>query len=60
MSAMCEAGIEILDVYHLSASYPGGSIDAVHYNNNVFHAAERVLARYVLDGFGNNLNLTCT
>ena len=40
---MCKAGIPVLDIYHLSASYPGGTLDHVHYPNHVFRSAEDLL-----------------
>ena len=48
MWAMCDAGLEILDVYPLSASYPHGTVDITHYNDEVFFAAEIELERYVV------------
>ena len=42
---MCRAGIEILDVYPLTASYPGGALDMVHYADSVFATAEQLLER---------------
>ena len=48
MWAMCNAGIEVLDVYPLSASYPQGTVDITHYNDEAFLAAEIQLERYAL------------
>lgn len=48
MSAMCEAGIEVLDVYPLSASYPQGTVDITHYRKEAFLAAERQLEWFVM------------
>ena len=45
---MCNEGIEVFDVYPLSASYPKGTIDITHYDDKVFFAAETELQRYVL------------
>ena len=50
MSVMCNAGLDVLDVYPLSASYPLGTVDITHYNEEVFLAAEAVLEQYVLTG----------
>ncbi|KAK3749465.1 hypothetical protein QZH41_013431, partial [Actinostola sp. cb2023] len=43
MAAMCRAGFLILDVYPLTSSYPGGTVDGVHYNSSVFFTAEDIL-----------------
>ena len=54
-AAMCEAGIDIIDVYPLSDSYPLGTgyhgskfavNDVVHYNNAVFWPVEDLLEEY--------------
>ena len=45
-SAMCRAGFLVLDVYLLSSSYPGGTLDGVHYKESVFYPAIDVLERY--------------
>ena len=42
---MCNAGIEVLDVYPLTASYPGGALDAVHYVDSVFASVEQLLEK---------------
>ena len=50
--AMCKAGIEVLDVYPLSASFPNGTDDSVdtydmvHYKDLVFKPAEDILLEY--------------
>ncbi|XP_067029118.1 uncharacterized protein [Acropora muricata] len=50
--AMCRAGFEILDVFPMSYSYPGGTDerfdkhDAVHFKNTVFKPAEQILYEY--------------
>ena len=50
--AMCKAGFEILDVFPMSASYPGGTDgrfdkhDAVHFKETVFKPAEQLLYEY--------------
>ena len=49
---MCDAGVNVLDVFPLSDSYPNGTglvnkdYDAVHYNNWVFQAVIDFLERY--------------
>ena len=49
---MCKAGIEVLDVYPLSASFPNGTdnsvdpFDSVHYKDSVFKPAEDILLEY--------------
>ncbi|XP_022787208.1 uncharacterized protein LOC111327316 isoform X2 [Stylophora pistillata] len=48
MKKMCEAGIPILDVYQMSAAYPGGTIDGVHFPPFVFYPAEDALERYFM------------
>ncbi|XP_028409614.1 uncharacterized protein LOC114532328 isoform X2 [Dendronephthya gigantea] len=52
MSAMCKAGIEVLDVFPLTASYLKGTLesDIVHYSNGVFMTAEMALETYVKTG----------
>ncbi|RMX61141.1 hypothetical protein pdam_00016683 [Pocillopora damicornis] len=46
MKKMCEAGIPVLDVYQISAAYPGGTTDGVHFPPFVFYPAEDALERY--------------
>lgn len=46
---MCKAGIPVLDVYPMTASYPNGTLDHVHYSNNVQRAAEDQLIRFIAD-----------
>ena len=48
---MCEAGIEVIDVYPLSASWPEGtsSGDVVHYSPEVFASVEKLLEKVKLD-----------
>ena len=50
MSAMCKAGIEVLDVFPLTASYMPGTMDIVHYADKVFKTAETELEKYVRTG----------
>ena len=45
-SAMCQAGIDVIDVYPISDAYPQGTAsmsDPVHYSRNVFREVERLL-----------------
>ena len=46
MSAMCQAGFAVLDVFPMSASYEPGTYDILHYTNNVFYTAEDELERH--------------
>jgi hypothetical protein len=59
MWAMCNAGIEVLDVYPLSASYPYGTLDITHYNDEVFVAAEMELGRFVMAGSKEKTRTVC-
>lgn len=59
MSAMCQAGIDILDVYHLTASYANGTTDVVHYENKVFRKAEMEIERYAKSGFRDKPRQVC-
>ena len=45
-SAMCRAGIDVIDVHPISESYPGGTVsqtDPVHYADHVFRDVEALL-----------------
>ena len=45
-SAMCRAGIDVIDVHPISESYPAGTVsptDPVHYADNVFRDVEALL-----------------
>lgn len=45
-SAMCDAGIDVIDVYPISDAYPEGTLsrsDPVHYKKSVFRAVEKLL-----------------
>ena len=44
---LCSAGITILDIFPISASFPKGSKDHVHYEYFVFEPAEDILAEFV-------------
>ena len=46
MEKMCDAGIPVLDIYQISASYPQGTFDGIHYPHFVFYPAEGALERY--------------
>ncbi|KAJ7374436.1 hypothetical protein OS493_007542 [Desmophyllum pertusum] len=46
MSAMCQAGFDVIDVYPLTDSYPGGGLDVVHYADKVFVTMETLLEKY--------------
>ena len=48
MSAMCQAGFDVIDVYPMSDSYPGGTLDndVVHYADKVFVTMETLLEKY--------------
>ena len=56
---MCQAGFDVVDVYPLTDSYPGGTVDEVHYPNKVFDAMERMLEKYkVHNNTPVNINTT--
>ena len=59
MWAMCNASIEVLDVFPLSASYPNGTVDITHYREKVFFAAEKELKRYVQSEIGEKTKPVC-
>lgn len=44
--AMCKAGFKVLDVYPVSSSYPGGTLDGVHYKDSVFSSAADAVERF--------------
>ena len=46
---MCKAGIPVLDVYPMTASYPNGTLDHVHYNANAQRAAEDQLLAFMME-----------
>ena len=43
---MCKAGISFLDIYPISASYPAGTMDGIHYIPEAFHPVEKLLVSY--------------
>ena len=45
---MCKAGIPVLDTYSMTASYPDGTLDHVHYNPNAQRAAEDQLLAFTM------------
>ena len=48
MSAMCQAGFDVIDVYPITDSYPNGTLDldVVHYPDKVFFTMETLLEKY--------------
>ena len=54
-NAMCKAGIPVLDVYPMTASYLNGTLDHVHYNANAQKVAEDQLLISISNG-GNQEN----
>lgn len=50
MSEMCKAGILVLDVHPLTASYYPGPYDGFHYQPEVFKSAETELEVYAKAG----------
>ena len=50
MSAMCQAGFDVIDVYPMTDSYPRGTLDEVHYPDRVFHLMETMLEKYKTNG----------
>ena len=49
--AMCRAGIKVLDMYPLSAAYPKGTSDNVHYEYHAFYPAVARLEDYFLQKY---------
>ena len=49
MSAMCRAGFDVIDVYPMTDSYPGGTTDEVHYPNHVLSTMETLLEKYKVE-----------
>ena len=48
ISAMCQAGFDVIDVYPMTESFPDGTTDEVHYQNYVFSPMEELLEQYKL------------
>ena len=46
-SAMCKAGIPVLDMYPLTAAWPDGTRDSVHYTDKPMEPAIEVLERFL-------------
>ncbi|XP_048581427.1 uncharacterized protein LOC5522192 [Nematostella vectensis] len=46
LSTMCTAGIPVLDVYPLTASFGNGTVDYVHYEDRVFFPAETAIEMF--------------
>ena len=44
---MCMAGIPVLDMYPLTAAWPHGTRDSIHYTDKVIEPAVKVLERYL-------------
>ena len=51
MSAMCEAGFDVIDMYPMTDSYPGGTLDVVHYPNHVFSSMVTMLEKYKVNNY---------
>jgi hypothetical protein len=46
MSAMCRAGVDVIDVYPMTDSFPPGTIsknDALHYGRRAMESVEKLL-----------------
>ncbi|KAL9979520.1 hypothetical protein ACROYT_G017195 [Oculina patagonica] len=50
-NAMCMAGIPVLDMYPLTAAWPHGTRDHIHYSDDVIEPAVKVLERYLSEQF---------
>ena len=48
-NAMCHAGIPVLEVYSMTASYPNVTLDHVHYSANAQRAAEDQLLAFIME-----------
>ncbi|XP_078355034.1 uncharacterized protein LOC144639616, partial [Oculina patagonica] len=46
-SAMCKAGIPVLDMYPLTAAWPSGTRDSIHYTDKPMEPAIKVLERFL-------------
>lgn len=51
MSVMCEAGFDVIDIYPMTDSYPGGTLDVVHYPNHVFSSMVTMLEKYKVNNY---------
>ena len=45
-SAMCNAGLDVVDVFPISNAYPNGTLDRAHYDPRVFWDLETLLEKY--------------
>ena len=48
-SAMCKAGIPVLDMYPLTAAWPKGTRDSIHYTDEPMEPAVSILQRYLVE-----------
>ena len=46
---LCSIGVDIYDVYSISASYPKGSLDGLHFESEVFRPADNALAKFLAE-----------
>ena len=60
MSAMCQAGFEVLDVFPLTASYEPGPFDVLHYEDEVFYTTELELEKYASIAQESKSTAVCT
>ena len=52
-NAMCKASIPVLGVYPMTASYPNGTLDHVHYSANAQREAEDQLLAFIIEKLKN-------
>lgn len=48
---MCMAGIPVLDIYPLTATWPHGTRDHIHYSDDVIEPAVLALERFLSERF---------
>ena len=48
-NAMCKAGIPVLDMYPLTAAWPSGTRDSIHYTDKPMEPAIEVLERFLAE-----------
>lgn len=48
---MCMAGIPVLDMYPLTATWPRGTRDHIHYSDDVIEPAVLALERFLSERF---------
>ena len=46
---MCKAGIPVLDMYPLTAAWPKGTRDSIHYTDEPMEPAVSILQRYLVE-----------